>query len=238
MRDAGGSSLDELEDLAAWKSAAAALADLQIQSTDKVAKLREVGCRDLRIANLLQLVDPYLDVMAELMAEQAKIPPPALSRQELSDVAAILKDCLCCLAGSQIPETLGHSDFNPGNIIVGSERCAFIDWAEAHISHPFLTFEYLIAHLRKDHPELSQFENCVRSCYVERWQSALSSEQVSEAFLGAPLVAVFAYAVAGGAWRDRERLLTPQVPGYLRSLTRRMKQEADLLQRRRVVCLS
>jgi len=63
-------------------------------------------------------------------------------------------------------------------------------------------------------------------------------EHVSEAFLFSPLVAVFAYAVAGNSWRDPERLKIPQVPGYLRSLTRRMKQEADSVQRRRVECIN
>ena len=32
--------------------------------------------------------------------------------------------------------------------------------------------------------------------------------------------------------------LEPQVPGYLGSLTRRMKQQAELLQGRRVECLN
>ena len=63
-------------------------------------------------------------------------------------------------------------------------------------------------------------------------------EHVSEAFLFSLLVAVFAYAVAGNSWREPERLEIPQVPGYLRSLTRRMKQEADSVPRRRVECIN
>src|SRR5207245_2218134 len=102
--------------------------------------------------------------------------------------------------------------------------CVFIDWAEAHVSHPFLTFEYLISHLQKDYRALARFENAIRSSYAQRWQS-VSGHDVSEAFLFSPLVAVFAYAVAGNSWRDPERLKIPRVPGYLRSLARRMKQE-------------
>jgi hypothetical protein len=238
MPDGGGPTLNEVEESSAWQSAVNTLARLQIESIGTTAELLGAGCRDLRITTLLEFVDPFLDVMANLMKEQAKVPPPILSREELSDLSAILKDALHCLGELQIPDTLGHSDFNPGNIIVGSERCTFIDWAEAHVSHPFLTFEYLISHLRKDYPALVRFEDAIRLSYAQRWQSVSSPEHVSEAFLFSPLVAVFAYAVAGSIWRDPERLKIPQVPGYLRSLTRRMKQEAELLQRRRVECLN
>lgn len=232
----GGTTLDESPDPSAWQTAVTTLADLQIASIDATDDLLEAGCRDLRLATLLDLVDPFLDAMAELVNQQTKIPPPVLSRQELSRLNTTIKDALNCLEALPIPDTLGHSDFNPGNIIVGPERWTFIDWAEAHVSHPFLTFEYFLSHLRKDYPALVPFEVELRSSYARRWHSVCLSEQVSEAFLFSPLVAVFAYAVAGNSWRDQERLKIPQVPGYLRSLTRRMKQEAEMLQRRRVEC--
>jgi Phosphotransferase enzyme family len=238
MADAGGTSLNESEDYSAWESAVAALAELQLQSIGKSSDLLEAGCRDLRITKLLDLVDRFLDVMADLMKQQTKVPPPILSREELAHLGEILKHALLCLEALQFPDTLGHSDFNPGNILVGPERSTFIDWAEAHVSHPFLTFEYLISHLKKDYPALGRFEETIRSCYSQRWRAVSSPKQVFEAFLFTPLVAVFAYAVAGDAWRDQERLTIPHVPGFLRSLTRRMKQEADSIQRRRVGCRS
>jgi len=238
MADAGGSPLNEVEDSSAWKDAATALAGLQIASIGAIDGLLEAGCRDLRARTLFELVDPFLEVIGDLMQQQTKVPPAILSWQELSDLAATLKNALGCLESLGIPDTVGHSDFNPGNILVGSERCVFIDWAEAHVSHPFLTFEYLISHLRKDYPALARFEDAIRWSYAQPWQSVSLPEHVSEAFLFSPLVAVFAYAVAGNSWRDPERLKIPQVPGYLRSLTRRMKQEADSVPRRRVECIN
>lgn len=236
--DAGGPPLNEVKDSLAWGAAATALAGLQTASIDSIDDLLVAGCRDLRTGTLLELVDPFLEVTADLMLQQKKVPPAILSPQELSDLGGTLKNALCCLESFGFPDTLGHSDFNPGNILVGSERCVFIDWAEAHVSHPFLTFEYLISHIRKDYPALARFEGAIRSSYAERWESVSMSEHVSEAFLFSPLVAVFAYAVAGNSWRDPERLKIPQMPAYLRSLTRRMKQEAESLQRRRVECIN
>jgi len=238
MAEAGGPPLNEVEDSPAWEAAAAVLADLQIASVGAIDDLLAVGCRNLRTGTLLELVDPFLEVIADLMQQQTKVPPPILSRHDLSDLAATLKNALHCLQSVGIPDALGHSDFNPGNIIVGSDRCVFIDWAEAHVSHPFLTFEYLISHLRKDYPALARFEGTIQSSYAQRWGSVSLPEHVSDAFLFSPLVAVFAYAVAGNSWRDPERLKIPQVPGYLRSLTRRMRQEADSVPRRRVECIN
>lgn len=238
MTDADGRPLNEVEESSTWKGAATTLASLQTASIGTIGDLLEAGCRDLRARTLLELVDPFLETMAGLMKQQRKVPPPVLSRQELSRLGATVKDALNCLEALPIPDTLGHSDFNPGNIIVGPERCTFIDWAEGHVGHPFLTFEYLVSHLRKDYPSLVRFEDGIRSCYAQRWELVSSSEHISEAFLFSPLVAVFAYAVAGNSWRQPERLEIPQVPGFLRSLTRRMKQEADSVQRRRVECIN
>ena len=238
MCDGGGPTLAETPAPSAWQTAVTTLADLQIASIPTIDELLEAACRDLRLATLVELVDPFLDTMAELMKQQAKVPPPVLSRQELSCLSATIKDALLCLEALPIPDTLGHSDFNPGNILVGPERCTFIDWAEAHVSHPFLTFEYFLSHLRKNYPALVPFEEELRLSYSRRWQASSSVEHVSEAFLFSPLVAVFAYAVAGNSWRDPERLKIPQVPGYLRSLTRRMKQEGDSVQRRGVECIN
>jgi hypothetical protein len=238
MSDGIGITLDEPEDLSAWQTAVASLAGLQIEYIGTTDTLLEAGCRDLRITRLFELVDPFLEVMTDLMQQQTKVPPPMLTHNELFNLGACLKDALHCVAALQIPDALGHSDVNPGNIIVAPERCTFIDWAEAHVGHPLLTFEALISHLRRSYPALIQFEDAIRSSYSQPWQEVLRPEHFAEALLFSPLVAVFAYAVAGKTWRDVERLQVPGFPGFLRSLTRRMHQEAESIQRRRVECLN
>jgi len=128
-----------------------------------------------------------------------------------------------------IPYTLGHGDFNPGNILVESDRCIFIDWAEAHVGHPFLTFEYFLAHLRQSGLSLATQEGSLRAAYTECWRSTVRAASVESALRLSPLIAVFASAISSNSWRDPERLAIPQVPGYLRSLTRRMRYEAGEL---------
>jgi Phosphotransferase enzyme family len=238
MADAEGEPLNGNSSPADWRLAVQSLGRLQIESTRSLDRLAEAGCRNLRTDVLLDLVDPFIDVMNDLMRKQEKVPPNLVNEKELLALKGVLKDSLQCLASLQIPEALGHGDFNPGNIIVGSERCAFLDWAEAHIAHPFLTFEYLLAHIRKDHPAIAEHETELRSCYSNTWSPIVSRKQIEEAYLFSPLVALFAYAAGGYVWRDSERMTVPGFQAYLRSLTRRMKKEADLLQRRRIECIN
>jgi len=236
MQDAGGASLNEMSNISAWHAAVETLAQLQIASIGHAEELLRAGCQNLSIPGLLEQVDPFLAVMTDLMKQQTKCPPQILTRYELEQLGTTIKDALNCMAALQFPDTLGHSDFNPGNIVVGTEQCVFIDWAEAHIGHPLLTLEYFLAHLRKDYPQFKPFEVDLKAHYSRAWSSVASPGQMAEAYLFSPLLAVYAYAVANHVWRDSERLKVPGFQGYLRSLTRRMKQEADLLQRRRVKC--
>src|SRR5260370_5033534 len=72
MSDGGGTTLNETPNPSAWQIAIKALADLQIESIGTTDDLLDAGCRDLRLATLLELVDPFLDAMAELMKHQSK----------------------------------------------------------------------------------------------------------------------------------------------------------------------
>jgi hypothetical protein len=235
MEDAGTAMSDDTASLDRWSYAAADLANFQIESSEHTQELLIAGCKDLRITTLLDLVDPFLDVMNRLMQDQSKVPPPVLSRGELSELGRTLERALHNLDSSGVPETLGHSDFNPGNMLVSGRRCVFIDWAEAHIGHPFFTLEYMFSHLRKDYPDISPFEDLIRTAYSQPWKYVLPAQSISEAFAVSPLVAVFAYALTSNPWSGEFE--NPAAPAYLRSLTRRMKLEADALQAREGLCL-
>jgi len=232
----GGMQLSELVDPEAWKTAITALGELQAQSTNRTDEIRAAGCRDLRATELLAAIEPFFETMADLMRRQTNSPPSILSAEEVAELKATVKLAIESMAAFGMPDSLGHSDFNPGNILIGSDRCTFIVWAEAHVGHPFLTFEYLMAHLKKDYPELIPFEAEFRAAYARSWRSTASPEQIEEAHRFSPLVAIYAYAMMGNAWRDVERMKIPGFEGYLRSLTRKMKKEADLLQRWGLTC--
>src|SRR5262249_1106235 len=159
-------------------------------------ELVNAGCRNVAIPNLLDKIDPFFALMEELMAKQLKVPPAVLSPKELSKLAVQMNDACTGLAEIGLPDTLGHLDFNAGNIVDSSEGCVFLDWAEAYVGHPFFTFEYLGEHLARAHPAESAWQSQVTSCYLEQWKSVASPEQISQTLEITPLVAVFAYAVS------------------------------------------
>lgn len=222
-----GSTLDANSDVSKWEEAAATLATLQIESVKQTQALLGVS-RDVRTCALLEQVDPFFDVMAKLMAQQPRVPPPVLNVTELQALAMRLRHACFDLGELSLPNTLGHLDFNPGNVVVASDRCAFLDWAEAYVGHPFFTFEYLREHLSRSYPDASAWRSRVTSRYLGPWSSFISTDKLSQALEITPLVAVFAYAVGSGRWRDPESLRNPRTAGYLRTLTRRMQREAQL----------
>src|SRR5581483_583258 len=149
MEDVCGPTLRDSDHTPAWHTTVERLADLQLRSIPYTNALLEAGCLDLRIPFLKSLVNSFFDLMVTLMEQQQKSSPAPLTRGQLCDVASSVSTALQDLESLEIPDALCHRDFNPGNILVGDDRCAFTDWAEGCVGHPFLTFEYLLAFLRK-----------------------------------------------------------------------------------------
>lgn len=235
-REAAGKLLCEVREEALWQRSAAALADLQIHSIDHGARILGAGARDLGAATLSKLIRPFIESMAELMERQIKVPPAALGRAELLLLGDRIQSALDALEALGIPETLGHLDLNPGNIIVSPSRRAFLDWAEAYVGNPFFSLEYLLEHLRRKNGTDSAVETKLVESYCAQWEQVVPTAAVAEGLALAPLLAVFAYAAGSYAWEDTERLQLATA-GYLRSLTRRMNREANQLSDRRSPCL-
>jgi hypothetical protein len=236
--EAEGTNLAETSDLSLWESAAVSLAELQIESIGNCESFLRSGAHDLNAANLLQAVDPFMDVIAGLMGQQIKTPPPAISARELAVLGERIRDAISMLNQLKIPDTLGHMDPNPANMIVPAlARCVFLDWAEAYLGHPFYSFQYLLQHFRRMVGQDPIAEHAFTRSYLHPWSDLASVESLREALAFAPLIAAFAYGAGTNAWRTPERLSDARVAGYLRALARRMKREADQLSERSAPCL-
>jgi hypothetical protein len=231
-REVEGAQLTDSSKPAQWCSVASTLAQLQIQSIGRTRQILDAGARDLRTSALAALVDPCFEAMNQLMKEQTKASPRALSECELSALASQLKNALSDLQQLDIPDTLGHLDFNPNNIIVSENRCVFLDWAEAYVGPPFLTYSYLAEYFARIFPQNIFEEEKLTATYAETWVPSVSSEQVGAALVLAPLLAAFSYLAASRDWTRKEELRDPTAAGFLRSLVRRMKREAELLSER------
>jgi hypothetical protein len=161
-----GSTLDDLADIQAWADVAKALAELQIASVTKTNMFLESGCRDLRLPQLVEQIDPFLARMSELMEMQTKQPPQILTDSELSVLGDRLRAAFYELEQYRLPSTLGHLDLNPHNILVSPARCCFLDWAEGCVTHPLFTFEYLREYSRRSLSEPDAVAETLVAAYL------------------------------------------------------------------------
>jgi len=235
--EASGTALDEISDSSAWERVAEALAELQIASIGKSAELLEGKCKDLRLPGLVKLIDPFLTRMAEFMGVQEKQSPAPLANSELASLSEGLKETCSLLQSFALPDTIGHIDFNPGNILVSADRCVFLDWAEGCVTHPVITFEYLRGHLERSGVEEPGADSRIASAYLRPWAAFFSPDDLRRAVAAAPPVAVFVHAVAGDGWRTLDPVSNPALAGYFRSLTRRMYRDAVRAGERSELCL-
>lgn len=227
-REFVASALNISADPSLWKRAARTLAELQTESLEHVDECAAAGCRDVRCQSLLEQVVPFLEVMVELMREQRRIPPIPLDKCDVLRLAAPIKEAICVLSEFEIPDALGHLDINPGNVLSSQEQCIFLDWADAYVGPPFLTFEYLRLCARQacNNPAL---DSELVKAYSEKWSAHVAPKKILNAYQVSPLVAVFAYASGTGLWRNLAQIHECRIAGYLRSLTRRMQREVRAL---------
>ena len=231
--EAEGVNLAEVDEPAGWEMAASSLAGLQTHSIEHRQTFLDAGACDLSLPVLTQLVTPFFAAVGELMKQQAKLTPKPLTADELNVLRHQIEEALSSLFAFKLPDGLGHLDPNPGNIIVAQNGCIFLDWAEAYVGNPFLSFSYLLEHSRRTLAANAGLEGRIERAYLATWRKYISSETLNEVDRLAPLVAVFAYAVS--IW-NKSGIQKPRVAAYLRALTRRMQLEADQVTNRGGLC--
>jgi len=233
MESGGETTLREKRDFDSWAGVAARLADMQVESISHASEFLNSGCIDLRIPALQSPLTQFFEFMGGLMQQQEKQVPAPLNREEVSQVADAVAHTLVELEQIGLPYVIGHSDFNPGNIPIRGDRSVFVDWEAAHVGNPLLTIEYLIAHFKKNCATLPGQDYMLRQIFWDKWHSIISDSGIRRILDIAPLIAVYASAIAGGSWRDPSRLARHGVPGYLRSLGRLMQRESHAIHQRR-----
>ena len=210
-----------------WFAAARDLARMQIESITATRKVLECHARDIRVQALLNQVKPFFEVMRELMRCQTAALPVPLSDAELYDLELDTREMLLDFSSQGIPDTIGHLDLNPDNIITTPGGTLFLDWAEACVGHPFLSFCYLLEFFSQRFPGNGGSRSLLIRSYLEPWQAAGVVQDASAILAVCIPLAIFAHAVSTDLWRDSPQRQKPQLAGYYRSLVRRMKRCRD-----------
>jgi hypothetical protein len=222
-----GPRLSQTDELSAWSNAARDLARMQVASIEMAEDILRSQARDIRLGTLLGQVAPFFAQLRELMERQTKSSPPRLSPAELGQLEIDTRDSLLTLQREGVPDSLGHLDLNPENIIAAEDRTVFLDWAEGSVGHPFFSLAYFLEHSLQTFGGNAQAQSCLARAYAEVWEATRPVAHPARTFSASVFLAVFAHAVSTDLWRDDQKLLEPAVAGYYRSLARRMKRYGD-----------
>jgi Phosphotransferase enzyme family len=231
MNEVAGTSLDSGCDLDAWCCAATSFAELQVASIGHAPSILAYGAHDSRTAALVSQVAPFFAEIESLMEQQTKTTPLKLRVSEIRSLGARLTEALAQMERAAIPDTLNHFDLNPANVIVRSNGCKFLDWAEAAVGNPFLSFEYLRQHFLRTFGDEPDAATTFRQSFVKVWRELLPDSTIALGMEIIRLLAPFAYAVNALPWRAAHRDAQPECAGLLRSLARQMHREAEHMTR-------
>jgi hypothetical protein len=229
--EVSGPCLSEATNVLDWKRAAESLACLQALALGIVEEAMANRARDLRLCSLLPRVAPFFRFLKEAAANSAD--SERFADLDWYGLCSTITDTLTILDELGLPETIGHMDLNPRNIVCSDPFCVFLDWAEAFVGCPLFSLEYLVEHFRQAFSANPSLETQVRQAYLGCWQHKMDRTVFERAQTLSPLGALFGYAST--LWASMTEQNTLEVPqrAYLLQLARKL---ARIAQEARAVC--
>jgi hypothetical protein len=214
-----GVELYECDDRSIWILVAELLADVQMDWVGASGPLLMAGAADLRPATMVARIPALLDHIDTAMLRQTKSPPNVLGRSEIDRLGRALQILCADVATLPFSEGLANADFSPHNALISSHGPVFIDWAEACVSLPLITGEYMWTRMVVEQPIHLHWQNDLRAAYFRRWAENYGARPVEKTVQILPMFSILAAAVfcverqPGGSNNDDP---------YLRSLARKL----------------
>lgn len=197
MEAFAGEPLAAPEDIGAWTAAAQAYGELQRQCLDAVDELRALGCAVATAASLAEPLAALLDDRDALLAGE----PAGLGDDQIAALRALVPELTAAAASldaGPLPFALDHGDLWPSNVLVGPSGCAFVDWEDVRVAHPFLSLFQLITGARLDRrfADHAAAAACIRDAYLDGWSAWAGRPELARAFDAAHDVAAVAVAAS------------------------------------------
>jgi hypothetical protein len=215
-----GSSLCESKSLEAFLRSVRNMANIQRRFIGQSEILFTVSCDDHRNETLHSHVAELIAFLDEAMALQASTKAPRLSFPRLKVLEAALHQACSLQQKLGIPDSIMHSDINPGNILYDGDRYVFIDWCETNVGNPFITLEQMCVHAVRRSFEPEQWTRALRDEYKACWLDLLTERQVDLALQLAPLLSILSSLYGRGDWLNSPDRYHPRRLSYSRSLAR------------------
>jgi hypothetical protein len=127
-----------------------------------------------------------------------------------------------------LADTVLHGDMNLGNLLVAGERCVFIDWCEAYVGNPLVTFEHLLLLNQIEDPSLkASCDRCLRETYRTAMSKICDPRAIDAGFACMPLIAAASTIFGRGDWFRTPGRSDPRQQAYVRGIARHMDRAAQ-----------
>ncbi len=195
MEAFAGEPLAAPEDVGAWATAAQAYGELQRQCIDAVDELRALGCA---VATAASLAEPLAALLDD---RDALLEPAGLRDDQIAALRALVPELAAAAAAldaGPLPLALDHGDLWPSNVLVGPAGCAFVDWEDVRVAHPFLSLFQLLtgAYLDRRFADHDAAAARIRDAYLAGWSAWAGRAEIARAFDAAIDVAAVAVAAS------------------------------------------
>lgn len=221
-----GSPVGESQSLESLTRTVESLAELQIRSIGHIPCLEAAGCFDNRLGVLRGRLVELIAYVDDAMGHQTSTKVSPVPRPRLDAIGSIVEQACLKMEALNIPVSLVNGDINLDNVLHDGARHVFIDWAEAGVGNPFLTFQQLVQHVVRD-GENSGWEAALRDTWKAKWLAILSEHQINRAFALTPLLTMASYLYGRGDWLTSSRRDEPNFQGFARTLARYMDRACE-----------
>ena len=153
----------------------------------QLATMLAAGVPDYRLETVPSLYRELLADEQSLLIDQEKGLTTGEWRQ-IQGMTSRLEHLCLQLTGYGIPESINHGDFHDGNVLVRDGRVTFLDWADACISHPFMSLRTFFVSIEialklDDYAPPTPEMSALLDRYLEQWQSFASLTALRSAYL-------------------------------------------------------
>jgi hypothetical protein len=203
------------------------LAELQMRTVGAEADLLKAGALDHRTHVLRNEAEALFVYVDEAMRLQTSTKVPRIETKRLHELQNIFEDVCSRTEDLDLPDMLLHGDMNLGNILVTGERCVFIDWCEAYVGNPLVTFEHLLLLNQIEDPrEKISCDQRLRETYRTAMSKTCDPTAIDAAFACMPLLAAMSTIYERGDWLRTPARDDPRRQAHVRSIARHMDRAA------------
>jgi hypothetical protein len=209
------------------EGAVESLAEVQKRTVGSELDLLEAGAFDHRTQVLRTEAGVLFAYMDEAMGLQTSTKAPRIESGRLRELRSNFEDMCKHMEDLRLPDTVLHGDMNLGNILIANGRCVFIDWCEAYVGNPLVTFEHLLLLNSIANPSLkASCEHRLREMYRRSMGKMCDPRAIDEGFARAPLIAAISATFGRGDWLRTPLRDDPRRQAYVRGIARHMDRAA------------